>query len=213
MENKVSIQDISIEAVYDFIENGTASNAPPGVADYLQAMDKVRGMHLRIDRYGSKTAIVSHLQKVDGLSYYLANKLYNQTIEYFYCDTEISRTAWLMKIAEGQEKDINIARNLAEDVNDLAKINGMWDKLKATIVEAMPEDFGDVDELLSRPVKIYTMTPEDAGLPKVNRRDLSAWIDENLQNVSELIIERIKVEAGILPGNFFLEDHNNPRKE
>lgn len=213
MENKLpNIQDISLEAIYDFIENGKASNAPPGVADYLEAMDKVRAMHLRIDRYGSKTAIVEHLIKVDGLSYYQANKLYNQTIEYFYCDVEISKTAWLIKIAEGLEKDINLARNLAQDVSDLAKISNMWGKLKDAITEAFPDDLDIDDDLISRPIKIYTMTPEDAGLPSVNRRELSAWIDE-LPDVSEIVKERMKVEARILPGNLFLEDHNNPRKQ
>jgi len=210
--NFPSIENIGLEAIYDFIENGQASNAPAGVADYLEAMDMVRGMHLRIDRYGSKTAIVEHLIKVNGLSYYLANKLYNQTVEYFYCDTEISKTAWLIKIAEGLEKDINLARNLAEDTSDLSKISNMWGKLKDVITEAFPEDLGFEDELTARPIKIYTMTPEDAGLPSVNRRELSTLIDE-IPDVSELIKERLKVEARILPGNFLLEDHNNPRKQ
>ena len=211
-KNENNILDISLDAIYDFVDNGDPKKAPEGVADYLQEMDKVRAMHLRIDKWGCKDNIVSHLIKVDGYSYYMANKLYHQTIEYFYCDVQISREAWLMKIAEGMEKDINLASLLAENVNDISKITKMRSELKSVILEAIPEVSPFDDGSFSRPFKIYTMTPEDAGLPSVNRPELAAWID-TFEDVSELVKERIKVEAGCLPGKYFLEEHENPRKQ
>lgn len=209
----VNIEDITLETIYDYIENGPREGDPPSnLSLYMRAMERVYLMHQRIDKYGSRDAIVGHLEKFEGLSYYLANKLYNQTIEYFYADSEISKEAWMLKIAEGQEKDINVARNIAEDVNELAKISGMWKNLRETIEKAFPDGDSQMDELLQRPIKVYTQTPEDVGIPSVNRRELSAWIDENLGDVSEIVKERIKIEAGILPGNFFIEEKNDARK-
>ena len=80
------------------------SKAPQEIVDYLDLMDKIRGMHLRIDRYGGKDAIVNHLMKVEGLSRYLANKAYNQAMEYFYADNDISKEAWRNIIATNGEK-------------------------------------------------------------------------------------------------------------
>lgn len=208
-----NIEDINLEDIYDYLENGSRDEDPPSnLYLYMRAMERVYMMHNRIDTYGSRDAIVRHLEKFEGLSYYLANKLYNQTVEYFYCDSEISKEAWMQKIAEGQEKDINLARNIAEDVTDLSKISGMWKNLRETIEKAFPDGDAPTEDIMPRWLKVYTQTPEDVGIPSVNRRELSAWIDDNLADVSEIVKERIKIEAGILPGNFFLEEKNNPRK-
>jgi hypothetical protein len=206
-----NILDISLEAIYDFIENGSPLSAPKGVADYLAEMDKVRAMNLRIDKWGSKDNIVSHLIKVDGYSYYLANKLYNQSIEYFYADATISKQAWLLKIAEGMERDINMSALIAENTSDFAKITKMRSELKGVILEAIPDVDPYEDGAYARPFKIYTMSPEDAGLPSANRPELSKWID-SFEDVSEIVKDRIKVEAGVMPGKYFLDPKENPRK-
>ena len=48
----MTINDIALEHVYDFMEKGSLNNAPQEIVDYLQMLDKIRGMFLRIDTFG-----------------------------------------------------------------------------------------------------------------------------------------------------------------
>ena len=41
---KLRLEDISLEDIYDFIENGNPTDADPAVVEYLELMDKIRGM-------------------------------------------------------------------------------------------------------------------------------------------------------------------------
>src|SRR5690606_26769527 len=121
---------------------------------YMLEMDKVRGMTLRIDKYASKEAIINHLVKVDKYSRYYATKLYNQAMEYFYCDSTISKTAWRNIYADKMEKVINFAIAVMKDTSDAAKVNrmifemGRLRQLDQLDKEELP------DSLFDRPFKI-----------------------------------------------------------
>jgi hypothetical protein len=77
-------------------------------------------------------------------------------------------------------------------------------------------DQPDIDdfpsELFDRPFKLYTLDPEMAGIPKADRREISAFID-GLPELSELEKEVIRREAGILPLKVFLDNDEDPRYE
>ena len=189
------IKDIDLDHIYEFMEGGISKEMPQDVADYLEMMDKVRGMRLRIDKWASKDAIVSHLIKIDGLSYYLANKLYNQAVEFFYCDSSISKAAWRNVYAEQMEKVISFAIAMMKDATDAAKVGRMIldmakiRQLDQLDIEELPQ------ELFDRPFKLYTINPEDLGLPGINRHKLAQFID-NLEDMSEAekdIIRRVVV--------------------
>lgn len=210
MEN--SLQDISLDEIYDFIETGDRDKADPSVIEYLEYMDKVRAMCLRIDKYGSKDAVVNHLVKVDNLSRYLANKLYNQTLEYFYCETDISKAAWRNIYAEKMEKVVNFAIAKMKDTSDAAKVVKMifeMGKLRRLDQEDK-EEFPM--ELFAKPFKLYTIDPEAVGIPKADRREIAQFID-SLTELNELQKESIKREAGELPFKLFLDKEEDPRHE
>ena len=205
-----SLQDISLDEIYDFIEVGSRETAPEGMVDYLSQMDKVRGMYLRIDKYASKDAILNHLKKGDGLSHYLANKLYNQTMEYFYCDTDISKSAWRNIYAEKMEKVINFAIAKMVDTADASKVAKMIldiGKLRG-LDQADKEDFPL--EIFAKPFKLYTTNPEDVGMIKADRRQIAEFVD-GLGELTELQKDIIKREAGVLPFKLFLEKEEDPR--
>jgi hypothetical protein len=115
------LRDIELDEIYDFIENGIPTDDKSETMIYMLEMDKVRGMALRIDKYASKDAIVNHLIKVDKYSRYFATKLYNNTMEYFYCDTTISKTAWRNIYAEKMEKVINFSIHVMKDASETAR--------------------------------------------------------------------------------------------
>lgn len=205
------IQDIDLDQIYDFIENGVREDAPPEIVEYLEAMDKVRGMFLRIDKWASKDAIVNHLIKIDNLSRYQADKLYNQTLEYFYADNTISKAAWRNIYAEQMQKVVTFAIATMENASDASKVAkmilemGKMRQLDVPDIEELPK------ELFERPFKLYNMNPEDLGLPTINRTKLAQFID-NMEDLSEAEKEIIKREARILPLKVFPIDEENPRK-
>ena len=83
----MSLDDVTLDQLYDFMEHGSIKNAPPEIVDYLLLLDKTMGMIRRIDIYGNKEAVIKHLVLADGLSPYKAKKIYSETIEYFHVDT------------------------------------------------------------------------------------------------------------------------------
>jgi len=207
----MKLEDISIDIIYDFIENGNPDNVDPAIIEYLEVMEKVRGMRIRFDRFPSKDHIIKHLEKVDGHSRYMATQFYNDTIEYFYQDNKVSKDAYVNMYAEDLEKDIALARTLAKDVSDLAKISIMVKnlrelrKLDVVDIAMLPEAFFD------KPFKFYGMDADFLGLPSVDRVKLAKQID-NLPELTEKERELIKREANIIPVKLFLDESENARK-
>ncbi len=204
------LQDIELEHIYAFIDSGS-TKMPEAIEHYLEIMDKIRGMHLRIDRYGGKDSIVNHLIKVEGISRYLANKAYNQAMEYFYADSDISKEAWLNIILNKMEKNISLAQMLAKDVNDLAKVNAMMKDLRDTVILARPEKSDLPEGVYDKPNKMYTLTMEDLGRESQPKKELSEFI-KTLPEISEKVKELILQEAMLKPINFLPEANEDPRK-
>jgi hypothetical protein len=205
------IQDIDLEAIYDFIDNGDRSKAPQEVVDYLHLMDKIRAMHLRIDRYGSKDAIVNHLMKIEGLSRYLANKAYNQSMEYFYADNDISKEAWRNILAQRMEKNISLAQQLVKDVADSSKVNKMYIEMAQALGLHLPDPEPVPEGAYDRPNKIYTLSMEDLGRVPQPKKELRDFI-MNLPEVSEKVKQMALQEALLEPMQIFPDENEDPRK-
>lgn len=207
----MNIENITLDDIYAFIESKTKTISPE-IEKYLDLMDKVRGMYLRIGDFGSRDSIVNHLMRVEKLSRYLAQKVYNDALEYFYCENEISKQAWRNLIAEKHEKLINMAIEMAKDVNDLSKIAKMNMEL-GTLRELDKEDPIELPlEVFQKPFKLYSYDAEMLGLPtKVDRKKLLEFINE-LPELTEKERQLILQESLYEPLNLFPEDHENVRK-
>ena len=206
------LRDIELDEIYDFVENGVPSEATSDTMTYMLEMEKVRGMYLRLKDFPSKEHIINHLIKVDEYSRYFATKLYNQAMEYFYCDVTISKAAWRNIYAEKMEKVIAFAIQTMKDTSDAAKVGKMIADLGKLRNLDQP-DMEDLPEgLFTRPFKLYTMNPEDVGIAKADRREIAAFID-GLPELTELERDIIKREAGALPVKVFLDKEEDPRYE
>ncbi|HUI32016.1 MAG TPA: hypothetical protein VLY84_00235 [Dysgonamonadaceae bacterium] len=203
-------ESIALSDIHDYIENGDVTTVPDKIRVYLDLLEKVRDMKRRPREYATKNHIINHLMKVNELSRYMANKIHDDCIEYFYLDSTISKEAYRNLYAEQQDEDIALARLAAQSIEDLDRISKMREKaykfrqLDVPDVEDFPEG------LFDRPFKLYTMEPENVGIPKADRRELSARIDGYIE-LSELEKEILKREAGVLPRKMFLEDYEDPR--
>ncbi|EHO13818.1 hypothetical protein [Myroides odoratimimus] len=209
---KISLDQVDIKDIYDFMERGDVNNAPLHIVEYLELLDKVRGMALRIDKFGSKEAIVKHLIVVDKLSRYKANQVYDEAIEYFYSDSKISKQAWRNLYADKAEKALHFAMLQMRDASDASKVVKMAQEI--AILRGINEPDKEVlnEDVFKAPIKIYTADAEKLGLKTApNRTELAKLLDE-LPELTENVRSRIKSEAGLLPFKLFLDEQEDPRK-
>lgn len=205
------IDNIGLDDLKEFLETGNPDNAPEAIVQYIELLTRIHGMTLRIDKFGSKEAILKHLVAFEGLSRYKASLVYNETLEYFYTDKEVSKKAWRNFYASIMDQEINFARRVKKDGTDSKRIVEMAEKA-ANMRGAFDEEIEELpEELFRTPYIVYTCDPELLGLPKVDRNKLSAQIDA-YPELSEKEKIQIKREAQILPINIFPNEQENPRK-
>lgn len=197
------------------METGNPTNAPDHIVAYLDLLDMVRGMFLRMDKWGSKEAIIKHLMISSShkLSRYKANQVCDEAQEYFYRDSQISKSAWRNIYADKIDKMINFAMLIAKDVNDAQKVVKMC--LDAGVLREVntPDKEELPAEIFQPPYVVYTWDAEALEMPKVNRQKLAEMI-EAYPELTEKEKIRIKQEA-LIPGyklKIFPNEQEDPRK-
>lgn len=210
------INNVELSDIYEFMETGNPDNAPESIVEYLELLNKVYGMTLRIDKFGSKEMVIKHLitvEKIAGekISRYKAVQLYNEAIEYFYNDKQISKTAWRNFYASIMDKALAFAQMTMKDASDSKKIVDMA-KVAAETRGAFEAEIEEIpEEFMRTPFIVYTCDAEMLGLPKVDRNKLSAQID-SYPELSEKEKIQIKREAQILPIKIFPNEQEDARK-
>ncbi|MQP63357.1 hypothetical protein GFJ99_11690 [Flavobacterium sp. LMO6] len=211
------INEVTLDDIYDFIQTGNPDNAPEHIVEYLELLTRVDGMIRRIDKFGSKNAVVKHIvliEKLFGqkLSYYKASKIYSEAIEYFFSDAEVSKKAWGNFYANIIDQEINFARQIKKDGQDSKRIVDMA-KVAAEIRGVFEEDKEELpDELFRKPFVVYSTKAEELGLPKVDRNRLKEMIDSKIPDLSEKEKLRIYQEADIVQFEVFPDVEKDPRK-
>lgn len=205
------IDNINLSDIYEFMETGNPDNAPQEIVAYLELLNRIHGMTMRIDKYGGKEAIVKHLILTEKISRYKATLLYNETIEYFHADKTVSKIAWRNFYANVIDQEINFSRLIQRDTADAKRIVDMA-KTAAEMRGAFDEDIEEIpEELFRTPFIVYSCDAEFLGLPKVDRNKLSEQIDK-YPELSEKEKIQIKREAGILPIKILPNEQENARK-
>lgn len=209
----MTIDQINIKDIYDFMETGNPANAPADIVEYLELLDKVRGMFRRIDKFGSRDAIIKHLMTVDKMSRYKAAQVCDEAREYFYCDSHVSKQAWKNIYADKMEQMINFAMQTVENVGDAQKVVKML--MDVAIIRGINEpDIEEIPaEVFQAPFVVYSCDAEFLGLPKVNRHKLSEMID-SFPELTEKEKIQIKREALIpeFPLKLFPNEQEDARK-
>lgn len=205
------INNVGLDDLKEFLETGNPENAPEAIVQYIELLSRVHGLTLRIDKFGSKEAVLKHLIAFEGLSRYKASIIYNETLEYFYTDKEVSKKAWRNFYATIIDQEINFSRRIKKDTADSKRIADMV-KTAAEMRGAFDEEIEEIPaELMRTPFIVYTCDAEMLGLPKVDRNRLSAQIDA-YPELSEKEKVQIKREAQIIPINIFPNEQEDARK-
>ncbi|MFA9191130.1 hypothetical protein AAGV28_07075 [Flavobacterium sp. FZUC8N2.13] len=207
----MNLDDISLDHIYDFMENGSIKNAPEEIVNYLLLLDKVMGMIRRIDIYGNKDAVIKHLVLVENISPYKAKKIYNETLEYFHSDKEVSKDAYRNYYAERMDKVTNFAMLIMKDVSDAAKVHKML--LDTMIARGVNEEDKEVipDHYYEKPINLLTYDARILEFGETNRKALDDFINK-LPELTEKERQRIKQEALLMPLKIFPNEQEDPRK-
>lgn len=207
----INIDDISLEDIYNYLESNN-QKLRPEIARYMQLMDKVFNMDCKPVKFGSKEIIIKHLIKFEGLSRYMAMKIYDDAMEYFYSQSNITKDAHRNRIAERQDKLVSMAIEMVEDVNDVFKIM----KANADLVKILNLDKEEPlkleDDEWLKPFKVLSMDGEKLGLPGAfDREELEEWL-QTLPELPEKTKELILQEALVKPLKLFPPENEDLRK-
>ena len=207
----MTIDQINIKDIYEFMETGNPANAPAHIVEYLELLDKVRGMFLRIDKFGNRDMIIKHLMTAEKLSRFKAAQVCDEAREYFYSETRISKQAWKNIYADKMEMMINFAMQTVKDVSDAQKVVKML--MDVAVIRGINEP--DVEEIPAEvfqpPFVVYSCDAEFLGMPKVNRQKLGEMIDK-FPELTEKEKIQIKREAMVLPIKLFPNEQEDARK-
>lgn len=208
----LKLEDINLSHIYEYLQTGDVANVDPEIPRYLDLLDKARAMYNRVGEFGHKDAIVAHFIKVEGLSRYLATNIYNDAMEYFYCDKQISRDAYKNILAQDSRKDYLAAIEVAKTTTDFVNASKIHLQIFKLLGFDQPEPPKIPDSAFTQPFKMYSIDTEFLGLPKKNKKEIKEML-EKLPEISEKVRLRLEEEAGNLPTvRLFLDEHENPRK-
>ena len=193
----MDFDDTSYEQLQAYIETGKTKGIPDDLITYLQALELVRSMY---DKYKAKKFIVTTLMLPPwSLSEYRAQKLFGESINFFYSNNEIKRDAWAQVYADKFDKLALLAIEMndiltAERCTSAAVKLRMGEKANQNIPRS----------LLDRRPVFYTIKPKDVNFPEADRPKLNKWID-SLDDISTE--ERIRLHRDAMTdksaGNMF----------
>lgn len=196
----MDFDETSYEQLQTWINTGKAKDIPGDLVNYLQALELVRSMY---DKYTQKKFIIKTLMLPPwSLTEYRAQKLFNESLNFFYASNEVKREAWAHVYADKLDKIALLAIE-SDDYQTAQKCTLEAAKLRMgeKANQSIPR------QLLERRPIFYTIKAKDVGLPEANRIKLAAWID-SLEDIPTE--ERMRIHRDALTnkanGNVFEAD-------
>ncbi|MGA2823307.1 MAG: hypothetical protein ABSE72_07245 [Bacteroidales bacterium] len=153
------------------IERGETENLPENVVKYYEQIDFIRALY---NKFKSKNYIISMVRlQWPKITLWQANKLFNETLNFFNLDNEVKVEAWANIYADQLDNMAMIAAEMNDFKNfrDLKELAGKYRGIGKEKPIEIPE--GD----LKRKVNLYVIDPERLGITKIDRRELAEMID------------------------------------
>lgn len=200
--SRIDFEKIDPTSLNRILSTGDLECLTPEEREYFSFMELVRGLRARMLLPGgrkivTKAGIIKLLKNNYGFTDWMARRIYDDAINFFYSESTVTPRAWANLYAEKLEKMADLAFTAGKFkegralMNDAAKLRGCFD-------EATPE----IPEELLRPraAVIYTSDAAALGAPSADRRELEAFID-TIPEIPQTTRRRVKEDAGILPKN------------
>lgn len=200
--SRIDFDKIDLTAINRILSTGYLECLTPEEREYFSYMEMVRGLRARMLLPGgrkivTKAGIIKLLKNNYGLSDWMARRIYDDTINFFYAESSVTPRAWANLYAEKLEKMADLAFSSGKFkegralMNDAAKLRGCYDDATPEIPEEL---------LQPRTAIIYTEDAKALGAPAADRRELEIFID-GIPEVPVITRNRIKEDAGIKPKN------------
>lgn len=200
--SRIDFEKIDPTSLNRILSTGDLECLTPEEREYFSFMEMVRGLRARMllpggQKIVTKAGIIKLLKNNYGFSDWMARRIYDDAINFFYSESTVTPRAWANLYAEKLEKMADLAFTGGKFKEGRALMNDAA-KLRGCFYEATPEI---PEELLQpRTVIIYTSNAAALGAPSADRRELEAFIDE-IPEIPQLTRQRVKEDAGILPKN------------
>ena len=200
--SRIDFENISPAQINRILQTGSVDCLTPEEREYYNFMELVRGLRARMLLPGgrkvtTKSGIIKLLKNNYELSDWMARRIYDDAINFFYAESAVTSRAWANLYAEKLEKMADLAfsggrfkegRSL---MNDAAKLRGCFDDTAPEIPEEL---------LQPKTAVIYTADAAALGAPAADRREVDAFID-SLPEIPEITRRRVKEDAGVLKKN------------
>lgn len=190
--------DIRYQELQEWINTGRSKTLPDELVIYLEQLETVRSMWAK---YESKAFIIRTLKLTYKVSDYIAQKVFAESLNFFYIDNNVKVEAWANIYAEKLENAAMAAWNL-NDYETYGKLIVEASKMRG-VGKEKPQEIPK--ELYNRPYVIYSMNPEDVGLKREDRKQLAAFIDD-IPEVTEKQKIRMKRDAMVEDIKIFDDD-------
>ena len=200
---RIDFERVDITQIQAVLSTGDVDALPQAEREYFQLMKMVRDLRASMLAPGgrkvvTKAGIIKLLKKSYGVSDWMARRIYEDAINFFYSQTSVSPRAWANLYAEKLDKMADLAfatgrfREGRGLLADAAKLRGCFDQAAPEI----PEELLD-----PKTVVIYTSDAAALGAPAADRRELEEFID-SIPDIPELTRDRVKEDAGVKKKDF-----------
>jgi hypothetical protein len=165
------VENKNYEKLQNLVEHGQVQGIPTQQLEYFEQLDYIRCLY---NKYESKSFILHAVQlKWPELSKYKINKLFSDTLNFFYIDNEVKVEAYQNIYADFMD---NMAR-ICFDINDFETARRCT--LDAVKIRGVGSDKKDVipKEMMDRRPVVYTIKPTDVGIHVESRYKLAEFID------------------------------------
>jgi len=189
------IDELDISEIEKFIQTGEFKSLPEHMAVYLKWMEIAHDWYYKFKgRNWVMRYLMANCKNQDGeyVSYYMAEKIFNDMMVFFYPDQNFKRNSWLRYLAER----IEMGANLALEDNDFETYGKNMER-SAKVLGMITLEKSDTDpRLLDRRPRFFSTNAKELGVPEVNRYELARQIDD--MDISERDKLSAKRDLGVV---------------
>lgn len=185
------------DSLQDYIQEGAKSTLTDYETEYLEVLYLLNNLRRK---YGKENAISFIQNPPLNIKYHYARRMFDESVNLFYADDLIEKQAYRNMIFEDLQAAAKVVLQTAKNAKDMEVFGDLMTKAFKAKGLDIPEPPKVPDELYKKPIKVYSLNPEQIKLPKVNRDDLAELID-NL-DIQEAEKVRLRQEGGVTDVNF-----------
>ena len=197
--SRIDFEAIDVRQIEKILKTGDVDCLDSDERAYYHMMEMVRGLRARMRMPGgrkivTKAGIIKLLKSEPyRLSDWMARRVYDDALNFFYSEQGVTTRAWSHYYAERLDKLADLAavagklREARGFYMDAAKLRGCFE----APAPELPEELVNPSKVI-----IYTGDAESMGARRADRRELRQFID-SLPEIPEATRRRVRQDAGI----------------